>query len=140
MRTFLKTLPAMLLILLFVYAAFSKLLDFGDFRGQLDNQTFPHWLAGILLYALPLVELLAVTFLLLPKLELTGLILSLDLLLLFTGYIALVLLHFWNRVPCSCGGILSHMGWGTHLVFNSVFIGLNLMAIRIYFRDKKAAG
>ncbi|MDP9078832.1 MAG: hypothetical protein M3O71_15490 [Bacteroidota bacterium] len=140
MKTFSRSIPVLLLILLFVYAAASKLLAFDDFRGQLYNQTFPHGLAEVLVYALPAAELAAVACLLLPRLQLTGLVLSLDLLLLFTGYIALVLLHFWERVPCSCGGILSHMGWGTHLVFNCLFLVINLIAIRIYFRDKKAAG
>jgi hypothetical protein len=140
MQTFLKSLPQSLLVLLFVYAAASKLADFGDFRGQLYNQTFPHGLADLLLYALPAAELLAVALLLFPRTQLTGLVISLDLLLLFTGYITQVLLHFWDRVPCSCGGILSHMGWGTHLAFNLVFIGLNIAAIKIHLSDKKVAG
>lgn len=119
-----------LLILLYVYAACSKLADIAAFRGSLYNQAFPHELAGFLLYALPAAELGTVALLLFPLTERYGLLLSLFLLLAFTGYIALVLLHFFPRVPCSCGGILSHMGWKTHLVFNCLFLGINIAALR----------
>ena len=140
MRNFLKSLPQALLILLFVYAAASKLINFGDFKGQLYNQAFPHWLADVLAYVLPSTELLAAVLMIYPRSEMTGLVLSLDLLLLFSGYIALVLLHFWDRVPCSCGGILSHMGWGTHLVFNLFFAALNIIAIRVHLRNRRNSG
>jgi putative oxidoreductase len=114
---------------LFVYAAVSKLADFDTFRGQLANQTFPHALAAILVYALPAAELLTAGLLLAQRTSLAGLWLSLGLLLAFTGYIALVKLHYWSRVPCSCGGILSHMGWTTHLLFNLFFILLTVLAL-----------
>ncbi len=119
-----------LLILLYVYAAFSKLADPELFRGQLYNQAFPHGMADILFYALPATELLTVALLIFTATERYGLWLSLCLLLAFTGYIALVLLHWWPRVPCSCGGILSHMGWKTHLLFNGMFLGINIAALR----------
>jgi putative oxidoreductase len=132
MRTFLKSLPAALLVLLFTYAALSKLADFPAFRGQLYNQAFPHGVADVLAYLLPATELSAVGLLLFPRTFFAGLQLSLSLMLLFTGYIALVLLHFWNRIPCSCGGVLSHMGWETHLVFNIIFTGIAFTGILMH--------
>lgn len=119
-----------LLILLWVYAAVSKLLDVTTFRGQLNNQTFSHEFAAVLLYALPAAELSAAALLALPVSKVAGRGLSLSLLLSFTGYILLVLLHYWSRVPCSCGGILSHLGWKTHLFFNLFFIGVNIVALK----------
>jgi putative oxidoreductase len=139
MRTFIRSLPSALLILLFCYAAGSKLMDFEDFRGQLYNQTFPHGMAGVLLYALPVTEIATVILLLFRRTSLAGLQLSLLLLLLFTGYIALVLLHFWDRVPCSCGGILSHMSWTAHLVFNCIFILITLAGIAFHLREENPA-
>jgi putative oxidoreductase len=136
MKTLLKSLPAALLILLYVYAAISKLVTFDDFRGQLYNQSFPREVAVLLLYLLPAAELLTAGLLFFPRTERTGLTLSLVLLTLFTGYISLVLLHFWSRVPCSCGGVLSHLSWGGHLLFNLFFIALNLIAL--YRRDAGA--
>jgi putative oxidoreductase len=137
MRTILKQTAIFLFILLFVYAAASKLLVFGLFRGQLYNQDFPHWMADILVYALPALELITVALLCVPRTQKRGLLLFLMLMAVFTGYIALVMLHFWDRVPCSCGGILSHMGWGTHLAFNCLFLLLALAAILIPERSTK---
>jgi putative oxidoreductase len=137
MKIFFRTLPVSLLILLFVYAAISKLADLPGFRSQLHNQTFPREAADILLYLLPAAELLAVLLMFLPRTAHKGLLLSLLLLSLFTGYISLVLLHFWDRVPCSCGGILNQMGWGTHLLFNLFFLLLNLLAIHLHSAEKR---
>ena len=114
-------------------------MEFEDFRSQLYNQTFPHLMAGVLLYALPVTEIAAVICLLFRRTSLAGLRLSLCLLLLFTGYIALVLLHFWDRVPCSCGGILGHMSWTTHLVFNCIFILITLAGIAFHLREDQPA-
>jgi putative oxidoreductase len=129
MKTTAKPLLTALLILLFVYAAVSKLINPDEFRAQLYRQPFAHGLADLLLYTLPASELLAAVLLGFDRTRLTGLFLSLGLLLSFTIYISLGLLHYWAKIPCSCGGILSHMGWGAHLVFNSLFTGINLTAI-----------
>jgi putative oxidoreductase len=129
MKKLTDALPTALLVLLFVYAAAAKLADTEAFRGQLYNQAFPHELAGFLFYALPAIELVTVALLLYPATEQYGLLLSLVLLLAFTGYIALVLGHAFPRVPCSCGGILSHMGWKTHLAFNGLCLALNGYAL-----------
>jgi putative oxidoreductase len=129
MKNTLKTICETLLILLFIYAPASKLLEFDHFRGELYNQTFPHAWAGILLYALPAAEILAAVLISYPQTTIYGLALSLWLLVVFTGYIVLVRVHFWSRVPCSCGGILSHMGWTVHLYFNLFFILINAIAL-----------
>ena len=118
-----------LVILLFVYAAVSKLANFDLFRRQMLIQVFPLWLSTILVWAIPLAELIAATMLLFSKTMLRGLYLSCLLMTAFTGYILLVLLHVFKKVPCSCGGILQNMGWETHLVFNAVFLILIIMAI-----------
>ncbi|MCR8560428.1 hypothetical protein KXD93_22430 [Mucilaginibacter sp. BJC16-A38] len=138
MSTFLKSLPVSLLILLFVYAAASKLLNFGDFRGQLNSQVFSTADAGVLVYVLPAAELIVALLLLFPRTMAAGLQLSLALLVLFSGYIALALLHFWQHVPCPCGGILSRMPWPVHLALNLLFICLNITAIIIQQKERRA--
>jgi putative oxidoreductase len=118
-----------LVILLFVYAAVSKLANFDLSRRQMLIQVFPLWLSAILVWAIPLAELIAATMLLFSNTMLRGLYLSCLLMTVFTGYIALVLLHLFKKVPCSCGGILQHMSWETHLVFNAVFLILIIVTI-----------
>jgi putative oxidoreductase len=138
MKTTASSLSSALLILLFIYAAMSKLLTFTDFKYQLYNQNFPHRLADSLRYILPAAELLAALLLCFARSRLAGLYLAFSLLAAFTLYIAMVLLHYWNRVPCSCGGILSHLSWGAHLIFNCAFLLLNLIAINLHFTARRS--
>jgi len=125
----LADLSVSLLIVLFCYAAVSKLISFELFRQQMRNQTIPAEAAEILVYLLPALEIITAGLLIHPFTRRSGLAASAVLMLAFSGYIALVLLGFWDRVPCSCGGILGGLGWGTHLVFNLFFLGTALFAL-----------
>jgi putative oxidoreductase len=138
MKSFLKSLPAALLAFLFVYAAVSKLSSFPVFQNQLLHQAIPGDVAAILAYTLPVVEIAAVILLLIPRSQLLGLSVCLALLILFTGYVTLVILHYWSSVPCSCGGVLGHLSWRAHLLFNVVFLCINLVAIHIYLKEGRA--
>ncbi len=137
MKPLLKTLPSALVILLFVYAAGSKLANLDLFRVQLHRQTFPHAWASVLLYAIPAAELVTVALLLFNRTALQGLLSSLALLIVFTVYICLVLSHWWDRVPCPCGSILNHLSWNAHLWFNLAFIAANLVAINIHLVERR---
>ena len=121
-RELLHSTSAALLICLFLYAATSKLLDFDRFRGQLLNQAIPPEAAYPLAWILPVSEITAVALLLFRKTSPAGFLAATVLLAMFTGYIALVMLGFWQRVPCSCGGVLSHLGWRAHFWFNIFFL------------------
>ena len=118
-----------LLILLFVYASFSKLLDFHEYRQQLYNQAFPAVFKPVLLWAIPVSELLLTGMLIFHATRTLALYGSLLLLLLFTGYIILVKINFYHRVPCSCGGVLRSLNWTQHLVFNLCFMAVAVGAI-----------
>ncbi|MDQ0640071.1 putative membrane protein YphA (DoxX/SURF4 family) [Pedobacter sp. W3I1] len=137
MKAIFKISVPPLLVLLFVYAALSKLFTFSDFDQQLHNQSFPSWLADFLLYFLIPAEIITALLLCFKRTLLFGLLSSAALLLAFTSYIAMVMLHFWDRVPCSCGGILNQMGWSAHLVFNSIFLIFNLIALYLYTFERK---
>ncbi|WP_225586955.1 MauE/DoxX family redox-associated membrane protein [Algoriphagus sp. Y33] len=121
---------AWLLAAVFTYTAVSKVYDWSGTQMAMYNQVFPIGMAEILLYVLPVVELGVAVLLLVPGWRKTGLLLSMVLLSLFTGYVALVWLGFTERVPCSCGGVLSSLGWGEHLVFNLVCLGVAVWGLR----------
>lgn len=131
MKTIYSILSA-LLLLLFTYAAMSKLIDLHQFHAQLYLQPFSHSLADILLYALPVTELVVAALLYFAQTRFTGLWLSLTLLVVFTVYITLGMFHYWKRVPCSCGGILNHLSWTAHYIFNWVFTLINISAILLH--------
>lgn len=124
-----------LLICLFVYAAVSKILAYDSFRAALRNQPIPLWSAIILVWLLPLFELATAGLLMSRHTRLVGLYASGFLMLIFTGYIGLVLSGSFGRIPCSCGGILKNMGWHVHLIFNIFFLAIAIAGI-ILFKEK----
>jgi putative oxidoreductase len=136
----LRSLIAALLILLYVYTATSKLLSFADFQMQMRMQVLPEWLKGLLTWTLPPVELTVAALLFVPSTRQTGLWLSAILLMAFTLYIGLVLLSVFDRVPCSCGGVLRSMGWSLHFGFNLFFLLSNTFAIGLTVRERRIAG
>lgn len=116
-----------LLVLLFVYAGLSKVIPlwhFDQFRHDMNNQPFPKWFTGFLSYALPITELGIAVCLIPNRSRRVGLWLSAVFMSLFTLYAALILLHMFPYVPCGCGGIISHLSWSQHLIFNSIFTGI----------------
>jgi hypothetical protein len=138
MKAFLKSLLNPLLILLFVYAAISKLYAFTVFKQQLASHPFLTGVAPVLSFVLPAGELVAVLLLLFHRTYFRGLLFSLILLVIFTGYIGFILLHSWSNYPCSCGGIRGSMSWRTHLLFNAFFLCINLTLIYIYQKERRA--
>ncbi|MFV8326856.1 MauE/DoxX family redox-associated membrane protein [Flavobacterium sp. ZS1P14] len=111
----------LLYILLFVYAAASKLLDFENFQVQLGQSPMLSAFTGFVSWAVPIIELLIVALLLFPRLRFFALFVAFSLMVMFTSYI-IIILNFSSFIPCSCGGILEKMSWTQHLVFNSVFV------------------
>jgi hypothetical protein len=119
-----------LFILLFTYAAISKLIDYQKFRIQIGQSPLLTAFAGWVAWIIPTVELLISAMLLTRRFRTTGLFASFSLMVMFTAYI-IAILKFSDFIPCSCGGILQKMGWGQHLIFNIFFILLALTAISL---------
>lgn len=106
-----------LLILLWVYAATAKLLEFDQFKIQLSQVIFLKPIAGLLVYIIPLVEYSLAAMLLVSKTRHVGMMGSAILMSLFTVYIA-GMISLSPELPCSCGGIINELTWQQHLVFN----------------------
>ncbi|KQS36850.1 MauE/DoxX family redox-associated membrane protein [Pedobacter sp. Leaf194] len=117
------------LIILWVYTAGSKVLDLTDFRRQLSLQPFGTSINSALVILLPTLEILAGLLLAIERTKGLGLWLSAALLTAFTAYVFLVLIGHFAKMPCSCGGILAFLSWRSHLIFNMVFLGINLIAL-----------
>tara|TARA_R110000765_G_scaffold104005_2_gene193731 strand:+ start:1265 stop:1714 length:450 start_codon:yes stop_codon:yes gene_type:complete len=119
---------SLLYIVLFVYTASSKLIHLGQFQLQLERFPFISSYATWIAIGVPLVELVVAGLFLFEKYILTALYASISLMVFFTTYIIMVL-SFSDSIPCSCGGVVSSMGWKTHIIFNSTFIILALIGI-----------
>ncbi len=119
---------AYLYVLLFVYAAVSKVLDFETFTLQLAQSPLLSAYAGVIAWLVPRVEILISIFLMIPRYRSVALYASFFLMVMFTTYIVIIL-NFSDFIPCSCGGVLEKLGWTEHLIFNIVFIVLAALAI-----------
>jgi hypothetical protein len=136
MKAIFKSTVPPLLVLLFSYAAFSKLFTFSALDQQLHNQAFPSWLADFLLYFLIPAEIITALLLCFKRTVLIGLLVSTVLLLAFTAYISLVLADYFSKAPCSCGGVLKSLGWKSHLIFNLVFTALTITSLTIHLKQE----
>lgn len=125
-----------LYILLFVYAAVSKLLDFENFQVQLGQSPLLSPFANFVSIAVIFIELIIAVLLCIPQLRYIALWGAVALMSMFTTYIVIIL-NFSSFVPCSCGGILEKLGWTEHLIFNAVFILFGITAILLVARTNR---
>ncbi|TGV04585.1 MauE/DoxX family redox-associated membrane protein [Flavivirga rizhaonensis] len=125
----------MLLILLFVYAAVSKLLVFDQFKIQIGQSpvltTYTAWVA----WGVPFIEIVISLMLIIPRFKLLALYAAFTLMIMFTSYI-LIILNFSDFIPCSCGGVLEKLSWTEHLIFNIIFVALALIGVMILNQKK----
>lgn len=137
-KTLYQSIPkiiGILFIILFVYAATSKLLAIEQFKTQLGKSPFISMYANWMVWIIPLVELLIVGLFIFQKHLLVAFYSSFTLMTLFTIYIFLVL-NFSDDVPCACGGIISSLGWRAHFLFNIAFILIALTGIIIIHKQR----
>lgn len=130
-QRFLIELAVFLLVLLWTYAAVSKLLDHAPFQRVLAQSPLVGAGAGALAVLVPATELGIALLLLFPRTRFSGLYGSFVLLVLLTSYLGYMVLYA-PHLPCSCGGVISSLSWMEHMVFNSVFLVLNLIALFLY--------
>ncbi|MBO9672134.1 MAG: hypothetical protein J7577_01720 [Sphingobacteriaceae bacterium] len=131
MRTKILQVISAAFILLWVYTAGNKLTNFQSYRQEMSLQVFSPAFAAILVYAVPFIEILCAILLLIKKTSKLGLVLSLLLMLAFTGYILLIISGYYPKTPCSCGGVIKAMGWKAHLIFNLFFVTAAILALYI---------
>jgi uncharacterized membrane protein YphA (DoxX/SURF4 family) len=123
-------------ILLLVYAALSKLLDYQKFVVQIGQSPLLTRYASFIAWSIPTIEILIAILLAWPRFRFVGLYGAFILMVMFTAYIAAIL-SFSEVIPCSCGGVLEKLGWKEHLVFNVVFIMLALVGIILIRQSDK---
>lgn len=132
-RIFLEAFSS-LLVLLFVYAAISKLLDYQRFAIQIGQSPLLNGLSGFIGPFVIAIELVIAIGLSMMRFRLLSFYAAFSLMVMFTTYIIAVM-KLSPYVPCSCGGILEKMDWNDHLIFNvsvSVVCGI---AIVLQSRD-----
>jgi hypothetical protein len=128
-KSFILSATTGLLIVLWLYAALTKLIDYPHFIATLQHSPLLDQLAIQIGWTLLTVEIGFVILLLVPKLQAWGLYGSAILLLLFSAYILYMLLYA-AHLPCSCGGVIQKLSWKQHLIFNGAFLLISVLGIR----------
>lgn len=123
-----------LLIMLFLYASLSKFLDFTTFIGEMNNQPLPNSWTPFLVWFIPCSEILICLALLFERTRLLGFYASLGLMSLFTIYSIIIILNFFGRIPCSCGGVIRRLTWKQHIVLNLFYVALSIAGIILQHR------
>jgi uncharacterized membrane protein YphA (DoxX/SURF4 family) len=121
------TVIASLFIILFLYAAVSKFMDYDKFESQIGQSPLIMKFNTILVWLVPSIEILIALLLIFPRTIRLGLYGSMIMMAIFTLYITFIM-TFSPYVPCSCGGILNKMGWGEHpyLILHSRYLQLQV--------------
>ena len=121
-------------ILLFVYTAASKFIDYENFRAVIGQSPLITRFAPVLAIVVPVAEIVIALLLVMPRYRRAGLYASFAIMTLFTVYIV-VLLTLSEKIPCSCGGVISQMSWTQHLYFNIVLMLLALLDMWLYTKQ-----
>lgn len=124
----LVTLFSLLLTILFVYTAVSKLVHLDLFQWRLERMPYISRYASLISWGVPFLELVIAGLLWFPKYQTMAFYASFILLGLFTTYIIIVL-KYSDSIPCSCGGVISTLGWKDHILLNITFMVLALLGI-----------
>ena len=138
-RTTIIEIITILNIILFLYTGIAKIMDYSVFKEQLAMSPILSWAATPVAVLLPVLEFIIVLMLVIPRWRLKGLYASFILMTAFTAYITAMFIVA-PEMPCSCGGIIELMSWQGHLIFNSVFVLLNGLAIYLLRKEKKVLG
>lgn len=136
---FYRDLIAFLFVGLFGYTAEGKLLTLNTFQRVLLEYPLIGSLNMWLSYFIPITELAVCLLLILPMTRRLGLIFSLALMVIFLGYILFMFAEN-SGLPCSCGGFIAKLSWQQHIWFNSIWLLLGFIGLRLCTQPKRKTG
>jgi hypothetical protein len=123
-----------ILIILWAYSSFSKLIDIKKFQHAMLTQVFPRWIGKLFVFFVPLLEIILIVLLVFPSTRLIGMYSSLFTMIAFTLYVGGAVFKIYDRMPCACGGLFNRLGWYKHFKLNIIltviaFIGVLLIEV-----------
>lgn len=126
-----------LLLIMWAYTFASKIFDFDTFDRQIKGAYLLSVGGTLLPYLLQLVHLGIVGLLINKNWRNVGLLVSLTVLVLYTGYLIYVL-KFAPSIPCSCISLISGMNWTDQLYFNFIALTINIIGLATFLSLKRA--
>lgn len=128
LNAILTEIAAVVLCMLYSYAAYQKIVGHAGFVMHFKQvPVFGHF-PTLSAVTIPALEIVIVLLLLLQhsRLKRLGFGLSIVLLIMFTAYLSIMKL-FASKLPCSCGGFISGLTFGKHIVFNLFLLALSIV-------------
>jgi hypothetical protein len=138
-RSALIEIISVLYISMFIYTALSKWSDYDMTREQMALMPLITPVAHIIVWLLPSTEIALSLLIFFTRTKKIGLYAAVTLITLFTLYIAYMMIYY-PTLPCSCGGFLNALSWTGHLIFNSVYIVLGVIALVLLKKERPSAG
>lgn len=128
-----------IMILFWFYVGMDKIWQLSAFRIALEQQPIISYLAPILFWLLPLVEIGVGILLAMPaaRLRAWGWEASILLIIIFTIYIGLGVFDVYAQKPCMCTSFLSGISWTAHLLINILILGLSIIGLVLHRRVGK---
>jgi hypothetical protein len=115
-------------IFLFLYTAYSKIIDHARFLKGLTRVEVIGSFAIYISWLVPIAEILVALLMIIPRTYKWGLYFFTGLMTLFTLYILSMLL--WaTKLPCHCGGAIEKLTWVQHVWFDLAFIAIAIFAL-----------
>jgi hypothetical protein len=119
------------LFALYLYSSLVKILNLNGFHNTLlKSPMFDSALAGILVYTVPIWEILICGLIVNSKTYLLGYFASFFTMVCFTIYLTLIYTQF-PLTPCSCGGVINSLSYEWHIALNLFFASLSIVAISL---------
>jgi hypothetical protein len=135
-KTTIIEIIAFLYTCLFLYTGIAKLTNYELSIEQNAIMPIVAPYTEIVSWLLPVTEIILAIVIFIPKTKMIGLYAGTGLMITFTGYVVYIM-NYNSKLPCTCGGFLRELSWPQHLVFNSIFVVLGLIAILL---SRKIAG
>ncbi len=119
-----------LCILLFLYAAADKWINFQVFKIQLGKSPLLTGFADLVAFSVPSAELLICGMIFNEKTRLAGLYGFFFMMILFTCYL-FVLINYSYFIPCNCASILQGLSHQSHMIFNLFYAGMAVYGVML---------
>ncbi|OCA77124.1 hypothetical protein BBI01_01280 [Chryseobacterium artocarpi] len=130
-KNIISEIVVFILILTWVYTFASKVFDFETFERQIRGAYLLSSGGNLLPYILQLVHAGIILMLLNKNWRRLGLITSMVVLVLYTGYLVYVL-KFAPSIPCSCIALFNWINWNDQLYFNFIILAINIIGLVMF--------
>ncbi len=110
----------LLLLFVLLYTGLTKWINFSHYSRSMLSQPLPSGWLNILMYVIPIIEIIAAILLIPQQTRQLGLWITSIIMTAFTAYVVYIKLSALENTTCPCGGLFSKLNWNQHTWVNSL--------------------